>query len=75
MVLTTFVAFKFFAEVVGVISMACLVTGYVSKRPQLFVAWRIASLLWPLSLMVTTDLAIPPSAFEMFPFSEAVKGN
>lgn len=61
LIATTFVAFKFSAEVIGILAITCLLTAYVTKRRQIFALWRALSLLWFLSLMLTTDVAIRSS--------------
>ena len=61
LIATTFVAFKFSAEVVGILAITCLLAAYATKRRQIFALWRALSLLWILSLMLTNDVAVRSS--------------
>jgi hypothetical protein len=55
---TTFVAFKFSAEIIGIVSILCLVVAYLKRCQRFFAVWRLLSLIWLASLVVTIDLAV-----------------
>lgn len=61
LIATTFVAYKFSAEVIGILAIASLLTAYLTKRNHVFALWRVLSLAWFVSLMLTIDVAIRSS--------------
>ncbi len=54
----TFVAYKFSSEVLGALSIMCLASACTTRRRKLFFTWRTVSILWLISLLITTDVAV-----------------